>query len=494
MEEKNNAADILRWLQLKSEDELYSHGVDILNHIKVTGRIAFFWGIVMLVAAVIYMVVASFQHNVFGKVGPIFNVFHFALSVLLLMSILMWSLAGIRIGKYSAVIALVEFLGLGIMNVVYTLFSSATPDLIEKFLDRNNKLEKAIEQAIEDRSLLELAKTILRGYLSPVAFAILTFWLILILPISVFANPAVVLLSVIAIIFLVFAIYGWNQPPFWMEKIQTASLYLAAGYVIFNLAVIPFLGATGVFEGWGPAGHLRTGFWFVVVVLCLAIAGSGFSHTTNQDGKTSFSVRPANAFVAAVILVAALLFGNLALNTIVSASQTKQEDPTYSGSATSTSNPFTTSAAPTTSKSSTVSTFVDAKAQNGVDSGIYLKKGSTLEIDASGTAVWKDIPIGNPSKYQEAGPDGTPPDNTDSWDGRLYGADLNKYLCPTANKGALIAKIGNGPWFKVGKKYKGEITTSGKLFYGVNDVDVTKLPEANWYDNKKGFTVETKVS
>lgn len=162
-------------------------------------------------------------------------------------------------------------------------------------------------------------------------------------------------------------------------------------------------------------------------------------------------------------------------------------DTLYAGGAS-----ITDETASTTAKS-TSSVFVDAKDSDGVDSGVYLKKGSTLEINGSGTAVWKDIPVGNPSKYQEAGPEGTPPDNSDSWDGRLYGADLDKYLCPTANKGALIARIGNGPWFKVGKYYKGEVTRSGKLDLAVNDVDIKKLPEANWYDNKKGFTAAIAI-
>jgi hypothetical protein len=148
----------------------------------------------------------------------------------------------------------------------------------------------------------------------------------------------------------------------------------------------------------------------------------------------------------------------------------------------------------TSTPSSRQSVFVDAKNPNGVDSGIYVRAGSTLEVKASGRAVWKNIAVGNPTKYEECGPNGTPPDDSSSYAGKLYGADLHAYLCPTARKGALIAKVGDGPWFKVGNNFKGELNTSGRLIFAVNDVDIKQLHPFNWSDNDKGFQATVKVN
>lgn len=136
--------------------------------------------------------------------------------------------------------------------------------------------------------------------------------------------------------------------------------------------------------------------------------------------------------------------------------------------------------------------FVDATLSSGVPS-VSLKSGSKFRIQGSGTAVWKNIPVGNPTKYEECGPSGTSPTGSPLMSKGEYFSNINDYLCPTALKGALIARVGNGAWFPVGKNYQGVTTRDGQLVLAVNDVDPAKQPLLNWNDNSKGFQATVTV-
>ena len=173
--------------------------------------------------------------------------------------------------------------------------------------------------------------------------------------------------------------------------------------------------------------------------------------------------------------------------------------PSTWGLRNSSDNNYTTPSTPSSSPQSDSvvgkgGVYVDAKDSNGVDSGIVVKSGSVIEVQASGKAVWKNIPVGNPTKYEETGPNGTLPNQSPLMSESEYWSNIDQYLCPSARKGALIAKVGNGPWFYVGDNYKGGIQSNGKLVFAINDLDPQKHSAANWRDNSKGFQVTVKVS
>lgn len=137
--------------------------------------------------------------------------------------------------------------------------------------------------------------------------------------------------------------------------------------------------------------------------------------------------------------------------------------------------------------------YADATKSEGVSTRV-LKAGTKLNIRGSGTAVWKNLVVGNPTKYEECGPEGTSPTRSSLISKEDYYSNINQYLCPTALKGALIAKIGNGSWFAVGNNYTGEVTSDGVLTIAVNDLDPGKHPILNWQDNSKGFAVTYSVN
>ena len=138
------------------------------------------------------------------------------------------------------------------------------------------------------------------------------------------------------------------------------------------------------------------------------------------------------------------------------------------------------------STSSGSSIFVNAKSYQGVQYGV-VKNNSTLHIKGSGTSVWKNIPVGNPTKFEECGPDGTSPTNSPLISKESYMSNINDYLCPLALKGALIGKIGDGKWFPVGSNYKEEVKQGGMLVLAINDLDPQKQSISNWADNDKGI-------
>ena len=152
----------------------------------------------------------------------------------------------------------------------------------------------------------------------------------------------------------------------------------------------------------------------------------------------------------------------------------------------------TTSSTSMVATTGTTKVFVDATRYNGVGS-VQLISGRKFEIKGTGTAVWKNIPVGNPTKYESCGPEGTSPTASVKMTREEYFSNIGDYLCPTALKGALIAKIGNGAWFPVGKNFQGVAQNDGVLTLAVNDVDPQKQSTSNWADNGGGFSVAVIV-
>jgi hypothetical protein len=236
----------------------------------------------------------------------------------------------------------------------------------------------------------------------------------------------------------------------------------------------------GMWTSFGEWEALTAVHYFAAVLYFVVVVGSIIS-------VAYAIVRKGQGIAVAVLFLVALLFMIIlgprtatALSTPVSPDKVTTS---FSSSSVPSSQSFTRGDG---------ETFVDAKSYNGVDSGIDLKAGDKWQASASGTAVWKNISVGNPTKYEETGPDGTSPTASPLMTPSEYWSNIDQYLCPKAKKGALIAKIGDGEWFSVGSNYKGEAKTSGRLVFAVNDLDPQKQSVSNWQDNDKGFTVAVK--
>lgn len=144
----------------------------------------------------------------------------------------------------------------------------------------------------------------------------------------------------------------------------------------------------------------------------------------------------------------------------------------------------------TTSKTVTI----DAR-QVWTDTGIEIKRGDILTIDATG-----QVNVASPG------------DGADKWvspDGWGYipllycGSQPCSYVYRTPDSmGCLIGKIEGGKAFKVGHQDVLTATISGKLFLGVNDavsdasgnlLDDSRAASLMFSDNRGAFTVAIKV-
>lgn len=124
------------------------------------------------------------------------------------------------------------------------------------------------------------------------------------------------------------------------------------------------------------------------------------------------------------------------------------------------------------------------------NTGMQVKAGQVLKVTASGRGVWKNISDPNPNAYprpyEECGPDGTPP-----VDKKDYYSNISSYPCRTANKGALIGRIGdNGLPFFVGTHFDRVVQESGSLYLGINDIAGAE----NWSDNSGSFNASIQVN
>jgi len=91
--------------------------------------------------------------------------------------------------------------------------------------------------------------------------------------------------------------------------------------------------------------------------------------------------------------------------------------------------------------------------------GPFLRRGQAADIRAMGTwCMGGTFPTGECD-----GPDGIRPHNIDEADP----------LLPTAQIGALIARIGDGPWFEVGSSSTFQSTRAGYLHLQFNEIPGT---------------------
>ncbi len=321
-EKDGGIGDVLRWLRLKSEDDLYDYGVSLVNHFNETWKMAVLWIAVLSLLTIVYIFAAAYEFNNHSSAGThsdVYNVIYVVSVIILMIATIMLTLTSARVGIYSAAMMLFEGVTLAIVDVMYSIVSAVTPDLIEKALDKNEVLKNRIKEAVDNKTLTKLAKDIIQGYLSAMAWALFIPWLVLALPLAVFENPTVVFMSIIAIALLIYMVLAWSDDGFWYPLMKEGAKYAAAGYIIIYLVVVPIAKQTGIFEGFGPAsaGYLRTGFWFVLFVIILAILSAGFKYQKDEkDGKRKLELSAFPIGVALVILLAGLIFGNLALTKV----------------------------------------------------------------------------------------------------------------------------------------------------------------------------------
>jgi hypothetical protein len=117
---------------------------------------------------------------------------------------------------------------------------------------------------------------------------------------------------------------------------------------------------------------------------------------------------------------------------------------------------------------------------------LRVTKGQTITVTATGQGVWKNIPKGNPTAFEQCGPDGTSPNASSLMTPAEYWSNIGSYRCSKAQKGALIGRYNNGPWFPVGSNFKGEVKEDSEFVLGINDLK-PELGAANWADDSGGF-------
>ncbi len=262
---------------------------------------------------------------------------------------------------------------------------------------------------------------------------------------------------------------------------------LAIAYSLGYMAPNLWSGVTDRIETIGPKytamENLASTNYGMAIVLFIAFAGLLLSIVFTAVSKNKKAGLPMVALF--VVLLAFLIF--LGERTVAAFGPAPRNNPTSIGSS--------NTAAPSQGKvvAGTQKVFVDAKNYNGINAG-YVSSGSKITITGSGTAVWKNINPGNPTRHEECGPGGTSPTGSPLISREEYFSNINMYMCPTALKGALIAKIGDGSWFPVGPNYKGVASSSGNLLLAINDLDPSKAnPSQNWSDNSKGFDTTVTV-
>ena len=138
-----------------------------------------------------------------------------------------------------------------------------------------------------------------------------------------------------------------------------------------------------------------------------------------------------------------------------------------------------------------ISLHIVANDPNG--SELDVRQGQNLRIQASGTIIWFNTTT-NPRECctKTASPDGYDISNLDNALKAQYAEDMKSYLCPTALKGALIARFNGGPWFLIGEKYNYKATKSGTLKFSVNEVKFVKS-KYDWMDNSGEFLVKIET-
>ena len=110
--------------------------------------------------------------------------------------------------------------------------------------------------------------------------------------------------------------------------------------------------------------------------------------------------------------------------------------------------------------------------QRWTDTGLDLRNGDLLQLRADGTVVLSDNNGGN---------------DTATAAGAFSGRRADGSLIPTANAGALIARIGDGPAFLIGsEEWSQRVSRSGRLYLGINDDHLA--------DNRGEFRVQLSIN
>lgn len=100
---------------------------------------------------------------------------------------------------------------------------------------------------------------------------------------------------------------------------------------------------------------------------------------------------------------------------------------------------------------STSSIYAQVPADHWLDTGVSVPAGATITFSASG--AWTPYKRNTPDCDAEGVP----------------GSKSEDIMCREALWGALVARIGNGPYFKVGKQTTTKSSEGGKLILGMND-------------------------
>jgi serine/threonine protein kinase len=130
---------------------------------------------------------------------------------------------------------------------------------------------------------------------------------------------------------------------------------------------------------------------------------------------------------------------------------------------------------------------VDLPATNAsMPTGLRARSGEAIEISATGTASYGYQ--GATADNDLTGMSGVDPDGNLVLDGaprpRKYDALA---LLPAAPVGALIARVGAGPWFLVGSTWSGNTPTGGALWLAFNDVP------GSYGDNSGTYLVTARI-
>jgi hypothetical protein len=320
-EKKNNVSDFFRMLNLEGE-EIWAdiENSALVTHFRETAKMSMFWWAVMIIiSAVIIMVSYVEYRNNPGAAEPssTYSVIYTIIVAVMALCTYTITIATARVSSYAGAAIAFEGAAIGLLTIIYNMASAVIPDRLERAFDQGKHIEKMLEKAKEQGNVGEFATSVFKSHAHITALALFTPWILLNLPLVVFAHPTLVFLSMIGIAILVYQVVGFDTEAYWYPLVQQFMMYSTAIPIILWMVAFPIVRASGVFQGWGPveAGYYRTGFWFAIFVIAFVIgfSGSGVVRIAEgkNKGKTTFQIgSAARVFASVVIIVAACLFGS----------------------------------------------------------------------------------------------------------------------------------------------------------------------------------------
>jgi hypothetical protein len=199
-------------------------------------------------------------------------------------------------------------------------------------------------------------------------------------------------------------------------------------------------------------------WWTLGAVLAAAILAYGVNQIPAIPSKLRRVVLPV---LLPITVVLVLIFS---LRTSTSASPVSSANPPPQVA----SEPRATSPIPWKEKMVRVASNVPmARSGGGVDTGLLVRRGETLQVTATGHVTYgqESVPTGECTGTAETDADGNRTVN-----GIKCPAKIDEYeTLPTTPVGTLIAHIGDGPWFKVGARSRFTCDRDGELWLGHND-------------------------